>query len=372
MMETLQVNLKKEIDHSYEIIIGKGLFLQIAQYLKKEYGPSSIVIISDSQVSRLYGTQLNEALAKVSLNSYLIEFEAGEERKNRATKAYLEDQMLQRGLGRDTVILALGGGVVGDLAGFLAATYNRGIPYIQIPTTVIAQVDSSVGGKTGIDVPQGKNLIGAFYQPKKVYIDIDLLKTLPERELKAGLAEVVKYGVILDGRFFSFLEEHCRAILHLEDKPWAYLLKRCCQLKAQIVEADEREENLRKILNYGHTLGHAIEAWSNYSLRHGEAIALGMIAEGWLACALGYMESTALDRIGRLISNFGLPSRLGTQASIDDIIRFTYWDKKAREGEVQYVLPAKIGTMVMIEGAYGLTIKNNGLIREALKYLQRE
>ena len=368
-MGAIRVNLKKELDYSYEILIGNRLFSRIAQYLKETPLATHIVIITDSNVAPLYGDRLKEALDQHALNSYLIIFEAGEKNKNRATKAQLEDQMLQLGLGRDTIVLALGGGVVGDLAGFVAATYNRGIPYIQIPTTVIAQVDSSIGGKTGIDVAQGKNLLGAFYQPKAVFIDIDTLKTLPVRELRAGLAEVVKYAVIKDEGLFSFLEKYAQDILRLEYEPWIYLVKRCCEIKARVVEADEREENLRKILNYGHTLGHAIEIWSGYNLRHGEAIALGMVAEGFIAHALSYLEGKARGRIRQLLEKFGLPTQLDPQAGIDDIIKFTYWDKKAREGKVQYVLPSRIGEMVRIDGAYGLTIDDEDLIKEALTQL---
>ena len=369
-MEAIRVNLKKESDYSYKIIIGKDLFSGIAQYLKKTPLVTNIAIITDSTVGLLYGNYLKEVLDQYSLDSYLITFEAGERNKNRVTKAQIEDQMLHLALGRDTVILALGGGVVGDLAGFVAATYNRGIPYIQIPTTVIAQVDSSVGGKTGIDAPQGKNLLGAFYQPRGVYIDIDTLKTLPPRELRAGLVEVVKYAVIKDAELFSFLEKYSPEILQLEYEPWIYLVKRCCEIKARVVETDEREEGLRKILNYGHTLGHAIETWSGYNLRHGEAVALGMVAEGLVACSLGFLDGKSLERIQRILEKFGLSTKLAPQARIDDIIKFTYWDKKARGGKVQYLLPSRIGDTVRINGAYTLVVDNEDLIKEALVSLQ--
>ena len=369
-MEAIRVNLKKESDYSYKIIIGKDLFSGIAQYLKKTPLGTNIAIITDSTVGLLYGNYLKEVLDQYSLDSYLITFEAGERNKNRVTKAQIEDQMLHLALGRDTVILALGGGVVGDLAGFVAATYNRGIPYIQIPTTVIAQVDSSVGGKTGIDAPQGKNLLGAFYQPRGVYIDIDTLKTLPPRELRAGLVEVVKYAVIKDAELFSFLEKYSPEILQLEYEPWIYLVKRCCEIKARVVETDEREEGLRKILNYGHTLGHAIETWSGYNLRHGEAVALGMVAEGLVACSLGFLDGKSLERIQRILEKFGLSTKLAPQARIDDIIKFTYWDKKARGGKVQYLLPSRIGDTVRINGAYTLVVDNEDLIKEALVSLQ--
>lgn len=369
-MDGIYVNLKKELDYSYEIIIGRDLFPRIAHDLHNYPPGANIAIITDSHVAPLYGNYLKQVLDHQALNSHLIIFEAGEKSKNRTIKAQLEDQMLELGLGRDTLILALGGGVVGDLAGYVAATYNRGIPYIQIPTTVIAQVDSSIGGKTGIDLPQGKNLLGAFYQPKAVFIDIETLKTLPDRELRAGLAEVGKYAVIKDEVLFSFLEKYTQEILRLEYEPWIYLLRRCCEIKARVVEADEREENLRKILNYGHTLGHAIEAWSGYNLRHGEAVALGMVAEGFIAYSLGYLNARALGRIQQLLTRFGLPTALEPTSRIDDIIKLTHWDKKARGGKVQYVLPSRIGEMVRIDGAYALTIDNEELIKEALVSLQ--
>lgn len=366
MRETVQVNLRREIDDSYPIVIGPALFPQIGADLAKAPLGRAAAVITDSHVAPWYGQRLLLALEKVGVPGHLLSFPAGEKSKSRKVKEEIEDQMFLLGLGRDTVILALGGGVVGDLAGFIAATYHRGIPYIQIPTTLLSQVDSSIGGKTAIDVPYGKNLLGAFHQPKRVYIDPETLATLPLRELSAGMAEVVKYAVILDADLFSFLEANVGAILGLEEIALTHLLARCCQLKARVVEADEREENLRKILNFGHTIGHALERCGGYDGLHGEAVAVGMVVEGWIAFRMGCLDGDALEQIPRLLERFALPSCLPGGAEVDEIVQATYWDKKARQGRPQYVLPRRIGEMEARDGLYGIPVEEE-VVRWALR-----
>lgn len=365
MREIVRVNLHRQRDDSYEIVIGPSLFPQIGADLAKAPLGRAAAVISDSHVAPRYGPRLLSTLEKTGVPCHLLSFPAGEKSKSRKVKEEIEDQMFQLGLGRDTVILALGGGVVGDLAGFIAATYHRGISYIQIPTTLLSQVDSSIGGKTAIDLPHGKNLLGAFHQPKRVYIDPETLATLPRRELLAGMAEVIKYAVILDADLFSFLEANARTILGLEGTPLAHLLTRCCQLKARVVEADEREENLRKILNFGHTIGHALERWGSFGGLHGEAVAVGMMVEGWIACRMGCLAREALDRIKELLERFDLPSYLPAGAEVEEIVQATYWDKKARQGRPQYVLPRCIGEMEARDGLYGIPVEEE-VVRWAL------
>lgn len=370
MYETVRVKLCRQVDDSYEIVIGSSLFSRIGADLVRASWGSAAVVITDSQVAPLYGERLGSVLEEAGLPARLLSFPAGEGSKSRKVKEEIEDRMFQLGLGRDTVVLALGGGVVGDLAGFIAATYHRGIPYVQIPTTLLSQVDSSIGGKTAIDLPYGKNLLGAFHQPKRVYIDVETLSTLPRRELLAGLAEVVKYGVILDVDLFSFLEAQVTAILRREEAPLTRLLTRCCQLKAQVVEADEREENWRKILNFGHTIGHALERWGGYGGLHGEAVAVGMVVEGWIACRMGYLDPEGVERMRRLLEDLDLPTGLPEEVEIEEILRATGWDKKARRGRPHYVLPCRIGEMKAHDGLYGIPVEDE-VVRWALRKTDR-
>lgn len=366
MREIVRVNLRRQMDDSYPIVIGPALFPQIGADLAKSPLGRAAAVISDSNVAPRYGQRLLFDLEKAGVLAHLLSFPSGEKSKSRKIKEEIEDQMFQLGLGRDTVILALGGGVVGDLAGFIAATYHRGIPYIQIPTTLLSQVDSSIGGKTAIDVPYGKNLLGAFHQPKRVYIDPETLETLPRRELRAGMAEVIKYAVILDPDLFGFLEANVKALLELEEAPLTHLLTRCCQLKANVVEADEREENLRKILNFGHTIGHALERWGGYGRLHGEAVAVGMVVEGWIACRVGCLDQDALGRIQGLLERFDLPSCLPAGVEVEEVVQATYWDKKARQGRPQYVIPHRIGEMEARDGLYGIPVEEE-VVRWALR-----
>lgn len=369
MEQRIRVNLSRMEQGSYDIVIGISLFPRIAEDLKRGLNGAPLAIITDSQVAPLYGGKLVDALQGRQGGVHLLTFPAGEKNKNRRVKSLLEDRLFRRRLGRETVVLALGGGVVGDLAGFLAATYHRGVPCIQVPTTLLSQVDSSVGGKTAIDVPFGKNLLGAFHQPFQVYIDLDTLDTLPPEEFLAGLAEVVKYAVILDPELFGILEEKADCILSREKEVLSYLVGRSCCLKAQVVEADEREENLRKILNFGHTIGHAIETHGRYGWRHGEAVAVGMVVEGLIACNLGYFESSSFLRVKRLLERLGLPVQPPMGMGAEEIIRITCWDKKARRGKPQYVLPCELGKMKSMDGLYGLPVEED-VVRFAWKEAQ--
>src|SRR3990170_2775615 len=364
-MKKIKVNLKKIEDRSYDILIGEDILKKIPLDLKKEKPAYSYVIISDSVVASLYGQKLLRAFTSSGLNSHIVSFPAGELHKNRDTKARIEDEMSKLKIGRDSCVIAFGGGVVGDVAVFVSATYNRGIPYIQVPTTLVAAVDSSIGGKTGVDTPHGKNLIGTFYQPWRVYIDVITLRTLHEKEMREGLAEVIKYGVIRDEKLFEYVEKNIDHIFSFNSDALIHIIKSGCEIKGQVVELDEKESNLRKILNFGHTIGHAIENLSDYKISHGEAISIGMVAEGKIALELGFWKLDEFERLVSLFKRTGLPTKLHDSLDLNRMIDIMKLDKKARQGKIEMVLPRKIGEMAEVNGSYGIKIKE-GLIRRIL------
>jgi len=255
--------------------------------------------------------------------------------------------------------LRLGGGVVGDIAGYVAASYTRGLPYVQIPTTLVACVDSSIGGKTAVDTAHGKNLIGAFHQPWAVYIDVNTLLTLNEKEIREGLAEVIKYGVIKDDKLFSFLEENMHLIFSYDKEALTHIIKIGCEIKGQVVEEDEKESNLRKILNFGHTIGHAVENLSDYRISHGEAISIGMVAEGKLAVEMGLWNEEELSKLIKLFNEAALPIEIPEYMDAKEIIDTMKLDKKSRSGQIEMVLPKRIGEMAAIDGSYGIKIEES-------------
>ncbi|MCK5140131.1 MAG: 3-dehydroquinate synthase [Nanoarchaeota archaeon] len=341
-MKKVRVNLIKKTDNSYDIIIGKDLFSAIADGLLK-LNLNKIGIITDSNVKGLYGNNLLSLLKSMGLDAAMISFNAGEESKKRAVKERIEDALVSYSFGRDSLIIALGGGVVGDIAGFVASTFMRGIPYLQIPTTLLAMVDSSIGGKTGVDTPHGKNLIGTFYQPKRVFIDIGVLKSLPKEEMLNGIAEMIKHGVIADEKFFVFMEDYMDKVLSLDEQILIKAIEWCCIIKKKVVEADEREESgERKALNFGHTIGHAVEKASNYKIKHGNAVALGMLAETKISEEIGMINSFESKKIINLVKKAGFDEKLG-DIEIGKIIENTGYDKKNIGGRVKYVLPRKVG-----------------------------
>jgi 3-dehydroquinate synthase len=258
-------------------------------------------------------------------------------------KERLEDRLLALGAHRDSVVVALGGGMIGDLAGFTAATLHRGVPLVQVPTSLLAQVDSSVGGKVAVDHPRGKNLVGAFHQPARVYIDVGALRTLPGEEYRSGLAEVIKYGATMDAKLFALLKAKARSIAGNAPGTMTPIIRRCCDLKRMIVEADERESGLRRILNFGHTIGHAVETLSNYRLRHGYAVAIGMCAEGRIGVALGITGRDSADRLEALVRLYGLPTEIPSRFTTGSILKATRLDKKSFGGAIRYTLLRAIG-----------------------------
>lgn len=356
MNDIISINIKSSGIYRYDIEIGSDLFIKMAEELKNSRLAFRYSIVSDSNVSELYSDKIMSALDNYNLNYKLITFPAGEISKTRKTKEFIEDKMLESKMGRDTAIIALGGGVVGDIAGYVAATYNRGIKYIQYPTSLVACVDSSIGGKTGVDTVHGKNLIGSFHHPYKVYIDINTLKTLDKDELKQGMAEVIKYGVIYDHQLFEFIANNLNKIYDYDFDALKRIIKRSCEIKAYVVEMDEREANLRKILNYGHTIGHAIEQLSDYCITHGEAISAGMFLEAKISNKLNLMSSDDVNKIENVLKNALLPVSIAPAINRTMLIDSMKLDKKTRQGIIEFALPSKIGTMHRVNGQYGIRV----------------
>jgi 3-dehydroquinate synthase len=341
-------------DRSYDVIVGAGNLSLAADIAHALHPKAYAAVITDENVKDIYGQRMIEAFSRVGMKAGLIAIPPGEEAKNSATLANLWNSLVEIGLDRNGIVVALGGGVVGDLAGFAAGTYLRGIDYIQVPTTLLAQVDSSVGGKTGINLPAGKNLAGLFYQPRGVVIDVLTLSTLPEREVRAGLAEVVKYGVIWDAEFFDYIESHAEDLLARKPDVLAKAILRSVEIKAAVVSSDETESGLRRILNFGHTLGHALENAAGYgTYLHGEAVAWGMAAAARIAAEMRMLTHSEADRIGALIEKLVGGSRgiltvpRGGGVTPEKLLEGTRKDKKTVGGAVHYVLPEKIGRVIV-------------------------
>jgi 3-dehydroquinate synthase len=333
-------------DSVCNVFSGKKLNEEIVKYLI-ELKKAKYVIVTDSKVKELHGDTLLKQMNAAGLDSFLISFREGEKNKTRETKAFVEDEMFKEKCGRDTIIIALGGGVVGDLAGFVAGTYMRGIPVVQIPSTTIAIADSSMGGKTAIDVPAGKNLIGVFHQPIAVFMDPELLKTLDDRNYKSGLIEMVKHGIIRDKEFYEFFKENLKIVLAREGEEYERIMEKIMfdniKIKKDVVVEDQRESNLRKVLNYGHTIGHAIEKLSNFDLLHGEAIAIGICVEAFLASKKNILSEQDFLEQKELIETLGLETRIPKEISTKDIIELMKLDKKARDGMPEFSLVKEIG-----------------------------
>ncbi|MBN2289964.1 MAG: 3-dehydroquinate synthase [Candidatus Glassbacteria bacterium] len=368
-MEEIIVELKEQADRSYRILIRPGLLEESAELLALQFGSQAFAVISDSNLEKLYARPFVDALRGRGLRCEgPIVFPAGEQSKTREVKSRVEDNMFAAGLGRDTVVVALGGGVVGDLAGFVAATYARGVSLVQVPTSLLAMADSSIGGKTGVDVPWGKNLVGAFHQPSLVLIDPGVLRTLTREHFSAGLAEVVKHGVIRDAGLFALLEQNAGKLRPENEELTAALVARNCRIKASVVSADEREGNLRQILNFGHTVGHALETLSGYRWLHGQAVSCGMVVEAQAAALMDLLPPGDLDRLEKILAGLGLPVDLAPlEVRVDQVLELARLDKKARGSRPRYALPAEIGRMAATpEGAYGIPVEEE-LIARALQ-----
>ena len=340
-MVILNVNLG---DRSYPIYVGAGILDSLGQRLREAGLAGKVAVVTNPTVAQLYLDAVHGSLDYAGFEVVPILVPDGEEHKTFKSLTTIYDRLIAERCERKSSVLALGGGVIGDLAGFAAATYLRGVPYVQVPTTLLAQVDSSVGGKTGVNHDNGKNLIGAFYQPKLVLIDVNVLASLPRRELLAGLAEVIKYGIIEDPQLFRDVEKKLTKIVALDRELLEQIIVTSCSIKARIVEMDEREENQRAVLNFGHTIGHALEAATNYQrFLHGEAVAVGMVKAAMLSMQHGFCDQQSFERILKIITEAGLPSEIPAGLSLQSVIEAIQLDKKAAEGKIKFVMSEGIG-----------------------------
>ena len=343
----------------YRIHVAAGAIEEVGRRAREATGAHRFAIISDTEVSRLYGERVS---AQLGDDCAVLTIPPGEQEKTRERWGSLTDSLLQYGYARDSAIVALGGGVVGDLAGFVAATFMRGIPVVQVPTTLLAMIDASVGGKTGVDTPDGKNLVGAFHRPSAVIADPLVLRTLAPAQLRAGLAEAIKHGVIADAEYFRRVMDALPALCEqpggADSGTMTDLIARSIEIKASVVRQDEREGGIRKTLNFGHTIGHAVELLSGFRLLHGEAIAIGMVLESRLAELMGIAARGTTDAIRDAVGRAGLPAAPPLDQDPERILAATRHDKKARRGMVEYALPARIGEMAGAERGYGIPVED--------------
>lgn len=340
-MQTVTVNLG---ERSYPIELGEGILSRVGEIMKARGINGRVGIVSNPPVAELYGDRVRESLEAAGYDTARVLIPEGEAHKNTASLGLIYDALVEHRFDRSATLIALGGGVIGDVTGFAAATFLRGIGYVQIPTTLLAQVDASVGGKTAVNHEHGKNLIGAFHQPRLVVIDLDTLRTLPRREYAAGMAEVIKYGIIEDAAFFVFLEQEMDALLRIDANAVEHAVATSCRIKARVVEQDERETDRRAILNFGHTIGHALEAFTGYErFLHGEAVAVGMIQAAALSAGQGLCSAAELRRIEALVRRADLPWRIPDDIALEDLIAGMALDKKSHAGKIKFVLCEGIG-----------------------------
>lgn len=359
-MSIFHVTLKKTVDDSYEIEIGYHLENTLIRDIQNGLVENirKFAIITDDIVQNLYAGNLAKLLCEAGYQADLFVFKSGEKSKTRQTKADIEDAMLAKGYRRDCCIIAVGGGVVTDLAGFLAGTYGRGVPFINYATTLLAAADASVGGKTAVDTPLATNLIGLFNQPEKVYLDIAAWKTLPPRQIASGLAETIKHACLADHGFFNYLEQNMDKIQTFEPDVCTYIAQENCRIKYSVVMKDERESGLREILNLGHTVGRAIETVSDYRLLHGEALSIGLVAETTLACQLGYMNQKEQDAVIRLLEKARLPVAVPAYVDREQLVQKLYTDKKVKNGKLRFVIQQGIGKIVeYADGIFAIPIE---------------
>ena len=345
----------------YEVLVGRGLLASLATRLKTHAPAHRYALVSDSNVAALYGESTIHQLEGAGLNAELFTFEAGEKNKNRTTWADLTDRLLQAGFGRDSCLIAMGGGVTGDLGGFVAAAYMRGIPVVQVPTSLVAMIDASIGGKTGVDVEAGKNLVGAFHPPNFVLADPDVVATLPRLERAQGMIEAVKHGAIMDEEYFLALDREMPALLDAESASVERAVARSVELKSSVVSEDEREAGRREILNFGHTLGHAIEAACDFRVPHGTAVACGMILEARLGVAVGVTDPDVVERLEKAVRRVGLPTEIPDGAAPNDILTYLGSDKKVRHGRTRFVLLSQIGAVHFADGSWSQPVDEDAV-----------
>ncbi|SHK93170.1 3-dehydroquinate synthase [Selenomonas ruminantium] len=339
-MRKVRVDLGSD---SYDIVIGYNIEQEIIDFIQQKDYSAKGLLVTDTNVGPLYSRKMQDILTQAGLDIAVVQIKAGEQSKTLEVANEAFTKAIEWGLDRKSPVFALGGGVVGDLAGFVAATYMRGVPFVQIPTSLLAQVDSSVGGKVAVNHELGKNLIGAFYQPQAVFMDLDCMQTLPKREIYTGLGEIIKYGIIYDAEFFAFLEEHQADVLSLEPEKLTHMIARSCEIKAAVVSQDEKEAGLRRILNFGHTIGHAIEKETAYiRYNHGEAVATGMVGAAYISKALGLIDEAAYGRVKELVAAYNLPLQ-AAGVTVDAMYADIFHDKKTIGGKVNWVLMESIG-----------------------------
>lgn len=367
-MSKFRVELKKVVDDTYDVEIGYGLQDRMIEDLKAGLvgKVKKFAVITDSIVESLYAMPILGKLRSAGYKSEMFTFPEGEKSKTREVKAALEDRMLESGFRRDCCIIAVGGGVVTDLAGFLAGTFGRGVPFINYATTLLAAADASVGGKTAVDTPLATNLIGLFNQPKKVYIDIATWKTLPERQIRSGLAETIKHACLADKEFFDYLDRHMEEILRLKPEVCDHIAEANCRIKYEVVMKDERESGLREVLNLGHTVGRAIETESDYRLLHGEAVSIGLVAEVDLALKMGLVTKEERDAVVALLAKAGLPTAIPQYIDREKLVKKLYTDKKVRDGKLRFVLQDGIGRIREFEPGVFATPIEESVAREII------
>lgn len=359
-MDKLYVDLGA---NSYDICFADS-FSGLAECLDGINAPKKLLIVTDTNVERLYSGEVNRILSSAGYDCAVYAFPAGEENKSMDSILGISGACLEHGLDRRSMIVALGGGVVGDMAGFAASIYMRGIDFVQVPTTLLSQSDSSVGGKTGIDFKNCKNILGAFHQPKLVYINVSALKTLPEREFVSGMGEVIKHGIIRDAEFYRFIKDNAALIKSLDSETLIKMAKRNCGIKAEVVERDEKENGLRAILNFGHTIGHAAESALDFTVTHGECVGLGMVAVSHIAVRRGLIDKAILADLEAVLAEYGFRTKISLP-SADLIYSHMQRDKKKANGKLKFVLPTAIGEVVQAQDV------TESEIREAISYINK-
>lgn len=353
---------------SYEIVIKADLLKNVEHFTALSF---PFALITDEVTADLYGKELHELLCQSGLETHLFTFPGGETNKIRSTKEMLENQLFKKNLSKDTCIIALGGGVVTDLVGYLAATYCRGVSLVIIPTTLLGMVDACIGGKTGVDVPYGKNLIGCIYQPNKVLIDPLTLKSLPSKELKNGVVEIIKHALVADPLLFEYLEKHSQELFAHDIPVLEHLIQESCRIKIDIVTQDEKEKGKRRLVNFGHTVGHALEKTSNYALAHGEAVAIGMLVESYMALKLGLLKKSTLDKMHAILKTYDLPLKLPENLAVQSILNAMILDKKSNKGKPRFVLIRDIGDPLSFNENYCTEI-DESIILEALNWMSHD
>lgn len=366
MAEAITVKVRAELPAEYPIFIGAGSRLRLPQWVKRHFPNRTVVIISDATVMHLYGHDLAKQFKRAKSRVVSISFPAGERFKTHTEKQRIERHMFDKGCGRDSLVIALGGGVTGDLAGYIAATYMRGIPYIQVPTSLLAMVDSSVGGKTGIDTDYGKNLVGAFWQPKAVFADTDCLNTLPQAHIVNGLVEALKMFLTHDAKAFNSLMHQINKAITNDSRVLTSVIRRAVTIKAGVVARDEKESNERMVLNLGHTVGHALEYMADYGMMHGVAVALGILVEAKAAELMGLLSEQGFSAIEAVLTQLSISPKQLKKFDIQKVIKTMRLDKKVQEGTVRYVLLEDIGRVHQVLKTFVHPIPE-ALIRKAYK-----